>query len=201
MRCRISFGQALEGCARTVNHKWTAALFLTGVLLTGCGEKNDRAAYSAEDGESSRTGQETHGTAETKESDTVRAPIEEASNIPPEERAAILAALNQQIQSFNNKDLDGYMAAISKNPKSFDYDEEKAYVQKVFQTFDAVMEPANITIIQYDQTAQTANVFMNMKSTSKDIKTGKEVSQTTRQMMVFQKEEGSWKQVSLFAME
>jgi DNA segregation ATPase FtsK/SpoIIIE-like protein len=199
--CRTSFGQALEGCARTVNHKWTAALFLTGVLLAGCGEKNDQAAHSAEDGESSRAEQETHGTAETGESNTARAPIEEAKNIPPEERTAILAALNQQIQSFNKKDLDGYMETISENPKSFDYDEEKAYVQKVFQTFDAVMEPANITIIQYDQTAQTANVFMNMKSTSKDIKTGKEVSQTTRQMMVFQKEEGSWKQVSLFAMQ
>lgn len=198
---RTSFGQALEGCARTVNHKWTAALFLTGVLLAGCDEKNDQAAYSAEDGESSRAEQETHGMAETGESTRARAPIEEAKNIPPEERTAILAALNQQIQSFNQKDLDGYMATISENPKSFDYDEEKAYVQKVFQTFDAVMEPANITIIQYDQTAQTANVFMNMESTSKDIKTGKEVSQTTRQMMVFQKEEGSWKQVSLFAME
>ncbi|WP_050179795.1 nuclear transport factor 2 family protein [Domibacillus robiginosus] len=184
-----------------MNNKWTAALVLAGALLAGCGEEKEQAAHSTADGEAGRAEQETHSAGTSDESAAVRAPIEEAEGIPGEEKKAILAVLNEQIQSFNNKDLARYMATISETPKSFDYDEEKAYVEKVFQTFDAVMEPENITIIQYDKSAQTANVFMNMKSTSKDIATGKQVQQTTRQIMVFQKEESGWKQVSLFAME
>ena len=191
----------MEGRAGKLKNKWTAAFLLTGVLLAGCSEKNDQAANSASDGESASTVQETHGTDEAKKGSVVKAPIEEAENVPADEKKAILAALNQQVKAFNEKNIAGYMETISKTPKSFDYEEEKAYVEKVFRTFDAVMEPVNTTIIQYDQTAQTANVFMNMKSTSKDISTGKEVSQTTRQIMVFQKEGDAWKQVSLFAME
>lgn len=191
----------MEGRAEELNNKWTAAFLLTGVLLAGCSEEKDQAANSASDGESASTVQETHGTDESKKDPAVKAPIEEAENVPADEKEAILAALNQQVKAFNEKNIAGYMETISKTPKSFDYEEEKAYVEKVFRTFDAVMEPVNTTIIQYDETAQTANVFMNIKSTSKDITTGKEVSQTTRQIMVFQKEEGAWKQVSLFAME
>ncbi|MET1032281.1 YybH family protein [Domibacillus tundrae] len=186
-----------------MTYKWVPALLLMGALLGACGEeKSDEAANSTSDGETQSSTQETHTAEEEKAGGTsVKAPIEETENVPKEEREAILAALNQQIQSFNEKDIDAYMATISKTPESFDYEEEKAYIEKVFQTFDATMTPENTTIIQYDEDKMTANVFMNMESTSKDLSSGKEVSQKTRQIMVFQKEKDGWKQVSLFAME
>ena len=181
-------------------YKWITPLLFAGALLAGCGEEgSNQAANSASDGETQNAAQETH-TAD-KEMTTAKAPIEEAANVPAAEKEAILAVLDQQIQSFNEKNIDAYMATISENSQSFDYEEEKAYIQKVFQTFDATMKPLHTTIIQYDEKKKTANVFMNIESTSKDIKSGKEVSQTTRQIMVFQKEDTGWKQVSLFAME
>lgn len=183
-----------------MTHKWIPAFLLAAAVLAGCSEEeSNQAANSASDGETQNATQETH-TAE-EETTSAKAPIEEAANVPEEESAAILAVLDQQVQAFNEKNIDAYMATISENPESFDYEEEKAYVEKVFHTFDATMTPSNATIIQYDDEAETANVFMNMESTSKDSSSGKEVSQTTRQIMVFQKEEGGWKQVSLFAME
>lgn len=203
----------------TLTYKWIMALLLTGTLLAGCrdGQQNE-AANSASDGEPANTAtQETHtasderkaGTAADEESNskeesaaqTEKVPIEEAENVPSEEKTAILAVLDKQVESFNRKDIDGYMSTISKTPESFDYTEEKLYVQKVFETFEASMTPLNPMIIKYDEETKTANVFMNMTSTSKDVGTGKKVSQTTRQIMVFQKEEAGWKQISLFAME
>ncbi|WP_156151325.1 Cif family virulence factor [Domibacillus indicus] len=183
-----------------MTYKWVSAFLITSLLLAACSEeKNNGAVNSASDGEPQSAAQETH-TAEERAA-AVKAPIEEAANIPAAEKEAILAVLDKQIQSFNEKNLETYMSTISKNPESFDYEEEKAYIQKVFQAFDATMKPVNATVIQYDESKMTANVFMNMESTSKDVSTGKEVSQTTRQIMVFQKEEDGWKQVSLFAME
>jgi ketosteroid isomerase-like protein len=192
-----------RGRAKTLTYKWVPVLLLMGAMLGACGEEeSNQAANSASDGETQGSTQETHTAEEEKAGGTsVKAPIEETENVPKEEREAILAALNQQIQSFNEKDIDAYMATISKTPESFDYEEEKAYIEKVFQTFDATMTPENTTIIQYDEDKMTANVFMNMESTSKDLSSGKEVSQKTRQIMVFQKEKDGWKQVSLFAME
>ncbi|OMP65828.1 hypothetical protein BTO28_15685 [Domibacillus epiphyticus] len=138
---------------------------------------------------------------EGENTQTGKVPIEEAENVPAEEKKAILTVLDKQVKSFNNKDADAYMSTISKTPESFDYTEEKQYVQKVFDTFDASMTPLNPMIIKYDDETKTANVFMNMESTSKDLSTGKEVSQTTRQIMVFKKEDAGWKQISLFGME
>jgi ketosteroid isomerase-like protein len=200
----------------TLTYKWITALLLTGALLAGCGDdKQNEAANSAGDGEpGDTTTQETHTASdekmdtttadeETNETDkkTGKAPIEEADNVPADEKTAILAVLDKQVESFNNKDVDAYMSTISETPESFDYTEEKLYVQKVFAAFDASMTPLNPMIIKYDDKTKTANVFMNMESTSKDLSTGKEVSQTTRQIMVFEKEETGWKQISLFGME
>lgn len=202
-----------------MTYKWMTVLLLTGTLLAGCGDdEQQEAANSASDGEPANTAtQETHtasdeqknettadeesSTKEKSAAQTEKVPIEEAENVPAEEKDAILAVLDKQVESFNNKDIDSYMATISQTPESFDYKEEKLYVQKVFETFEASMTPLNPVIIKYDEEMKTANVFMNMKSTSKDMSTGKEVSQTTRQIMVFKKEEAGWKQISLFAME
>ncbi|OAH54590.1 hypothetical protein AWH48_08340 [Domibacillus aminovorans] len=203
----------------TLTYKWIIALLLTGTLLAGCSDdEQDEAANSASDGEpANTTTQETHTASDERKNATTadeesnsmeesntkteKVPIEEAGNVPAEEKTAILAVLDKQVESFNNKDIDGYMSTISETPESFDYTEEKLYVQKVFETFNASMTPLNPMIIKYDEETKTANVFMNMKSKSKDVSTGKEVSQTTRQIMVFQKEEAGWKQISLFAME
>ncbi|OLN24056.1 hypothetical protein BTO30_01155 [Domibacillus antri] len=194
-------------------------MLIIGVLLAGCGDdEQTNSANSTNDGEPANTmTQDTHTasddqsegvTADEKSTtnneagtQTGKAPIEEAENVPADEKAAILAVLDKQVESFNNKDVEAYMSTISETPESFNYEEEKQYVQKVFDTFDVSMKPLNPMIIKYEDETKTANVFMNMESTSKDLSTGKEVSQTTRQIMVFKKEDAGWKQISLFAME
>lgn len=200
-----------------VNKTWMA-LLAAGALLAACsGEAEDNAANSVSDGQPASSAQETHTaeennaapdsdsdaekTDESAGTTTAKAPIVEADNVPPEEKDALLAVFDAQIAAFNEKNVDAYMSTISRQAESFDYEEEKEYVEKVFTTFDVNMKPENVTIIQYDEEKQTANVFMNMMSTSKDLATGKEVTQSTRQIMVFQKEPDGWKQVSLFAME
>lgn len=185
------------------------ALLAAGALLAACSdEASNDAANSVSDGQPASSAQETHtaeentaAPADDSGTTTAKAPIVEADNVPPEEKKELLAVFDAQIAAFNEKNVESYMHTISRQAESFDYEEEKAYVEKVFSTFDVNMKPENVTIIQYDEEKQTANVFMNMTSTSTDLATGKEVTQSTRQIMVFQKEPDGWKQVSLFAME
>ncbi|MEK4027897.1 hypothetical protein MKZ02_04940 [Pseudobacillus sp. FSL P4-0506] len=172
---------------------------LAGILLAGCGDeeaKKEKADQSqaAEDPKPAADQPE-----ETKQP-VVTQPIEDVDNVPPKEKEELMKTLAQHVDAFNGKDLDAYMETISKNTER-NYEEERLYVKKVFDTFDAKMEPQHTAIIKYDDKKKEAYIFVAMKSVTKDLQTGKEVAETTRQVMKFNKEKDGWKQTALSAMK
>ncbi|HZG73463.1 MAG TPA: hypothetical protein VEY51_18145, partial [Chondromyces sp.] len=183
-----------------------------GLLLSGCSGEEEAK-------ETENTGQNTEGQTVPVQEDQVTEgseqqvdeqegtsapvaqPIEEAESIPPEEKEALLQALDRHIDAFNAKDLDAYMDTISKNPVSFDYEEEREYMKKMFETFDMKLEPQHVVIIKYDDEKKEANIFTAMKTQAKEVNADKTVEHITRQVSVYRKEEGGWKQISTFAMQ
>lgn len=128
-------------------------------------------------------------------------PIKEASNIPKEESLALLKVVDEHFQAFNNEDLDAYMNTISKNPKSFNYDEEKKYLKNTFDHMDIKMNPKNTIIMKYDEKKQEANVFSEIATTVTDPQSKQTVNSLTRQINTFHKEDGEWKMIATYAME
>ncbi|MGM7634585.1 hypothetical protein [Bacillus sp. Hm123] len=167
--------------------KTIALALLISTTLVGCGAGGKK--------EESKQVEETNET----ENQTVKQPIEEAKNLPPEIKEEIMAAFEQHISAFNAKDLETYIHTISK--ESRDLEEERKYVKKYFDAFDIHMEPQHTKIIKYDEEEQEAHIFIVMKSVTKDLETGKEIEDETRQVMTFKKEEEGWKQAALSAMQ
>ncbi|WP_338751660.1 hypothetical protein [Bacillus sp. FJAT-52991] len=174
--------------------KWIGLALLTSALLVGCGAEEEQ-----EKKEESKQVEEAKPETNETQSQTVKQPIEEAKNLPPEIKEEIMAAFDQHISAFNSKDVDGYLDTLSKNTR--DIEEERQYLEKRFDVYDLKMEPQHTEIIKYDEEKQEAHIFIVMKSVTKDLETGKEVENETRQVMTFKKEEGEWKQAALSAMQ
>ncbi|WP_100332378.1 YybH family protein [Bacillus xiapuensis] len=172
-------------------HKLRFAL-LAGLLLTGCGDNADQQKET-------KLSEESKETKESAAKQTVRKPIEEAANLPPEVKKELMAAFQKHVAAFNAKDLEAYMNTIS--PQTRDLEEERQFVKKRFEAFDMKMEPQQTKIIKYDDKAKEAHFFIVMKSTTKDASSGRAVENQSRQIMQFKKEKDGWKQTALSAMQ
>ncbi|MDS9470299.1 DUF3225 domain-containing protein [Sporosarcina pasteurii] len=117
--------------------------------------------------------------------------IEEAKNIPKEEKEQILLAFDTYISTFNEKDLDAYMETLSENTKSFDLEEERAHTQSIFNEYNLVREVSDVTIVKYAE--EEAQVFSVLKSSLKQLSSGLETNESGRQVTVFTKENNEWK--------
>lgn len=117
--------------------------------------------------------------------------IEEAENIPEDEKKAILEAFDVYITSFNEKNLDAYMDMISDHSESFDKEEELEYIETFFADYDLVRDPTDITIVKYQE--DEAQVFSTLGHKLKQLSSGLEKEESARQVTVFTKEEGNWK--------
>ena len=122
--------------------------------------------------------------------------VEKATNVPADEENAILAAFDEYIAAFNDKDIDRYMNTISKKPKGFNYDEDKLFAEQVFDQTDTKRDVSNVTIAKYD--TDEAQVFANMTTHSLQLETNVEHDSAGRQVTVFIKEDGVWKVTSVF---
>ncbi|TKI53512.1 DUF3225 domain-containing protein [Lysinibacillus mangiferihumi] len=122
--------------------------------------------------------------------------VQKATNVPANEEKAILAAFDEYIASFNDKDIERYMNTISKDPKGFNYDEDKKLAEEVFDQFDAKRDVTNVTIAKYNE--DEAQVFANMTTHSLQVETNVEHESAGRQVTVFVKEDGEWKVTSVF---
>ncbi|WP_313892609.1 DUF4440 domain-containing protein [Psychrobacillus sp.] len=122
--------------------------------------------------------------------------IEEAENIPKQEKSAIIAAFDEYMAAFNEEDIDRYMKSISKKPEGFNYDTEKADVQDVFKQFDTIRTAENVTIVKYDETH--AQVFAQLNVALEQESTGAKLDSKGRQVTVFAKEEGKWLVTSVY---
>lgn len=121
--------------------------------------------------------------------------IQEAANIPADEKEKIIFAFNEYIKAFNDKDLERYKNIISKNAQGFNYDEDVKAVTEVFQQYDVNRTAEDITIVKYSK--ELAQVFSNLTTNTKELETGAELSGTGRQVTVFVKEDG-WKVSSIY---
>ncbi|KZR59834.1 hypothetical protein [Pseudobacillus badius] len=180
--------------------KFMGLALAAGVLLAGCGDDEKEQKEQTEAPPAAEAPKPADDQPEKAKPPVTTQPIEEADNIPPQEKEELMKTFNRHVDAFNSKDLDAYMDTISKNTER-NYEEERLYVKKVFDTFDAKMEPKHTVIIKYDPEKKEAYIFVAMKSVTKDLQTGKEIEETTRQIMTFNKEKDGWKQTALSAMK
>ena len=122
--------------------------------------------------------------------------LKEAEGIPEEEKTAIDAAFNQYINAFNEEDFDSYMSVISKTPVNFKYEDEERYVKQIFDSVDSKRTVDNVKIINY--AGKKADVYAEIKATTKDPNSDKEVTRSGKQVTVFHKKEDGWKVAAIF---
>lgn len=122
--------------------------------------------------------------------------IEEAANVPAEEKEKILAAFNEYIDAFNAEDLDRYGETTSKNAKGFDYNLDLEEAKKAFEMYAINRQADDVTIVKYDD--KEAQVFANLTVDMTEEETNTQVSSAGRQVTVFVKEDTDWKVSSVY---
>ncbi|WP_061810720.1 hypothetical protein [Rossellomorea vietnamensis] len=122
--------------------------------------------------------------------------LKEAEGIPAEEKSAIDVAFNQYINAFNEEDFDSYMSVISKTPVNFKYEDEERYVKQIFDSVDSKRTVENVKIINY--AGKKADVYAEIKATTKDPNSDKEVTRSGKQVTVFHKKDDGWKVAAIF---
>ncbi|MCA1060790.1 nuclear transport factor 2 family protein [Rossellomorea aquimaris] len=123
--------------------------------------------------------------------------LEQAEGIPEEDKTAINAAFDQYINAFNEEDFDSYMSVISKTPVNFKYEDEERYVKQIFDSVDSKRSVDNVKIINY-AAGKKADVYAEIKATTKDPNSDKEVTRSGKQVTVFHKKEDGWKVAAIF---
>jgi ketosteroid isomerase-like protein len=122
--------------------------------------------------------------------------IEEAQNVPIDEREAIIAAFDEYIEAFNAQDIERYIATLSHDPKGFNIEEERKALISAFDTYDVERIAEDVTIVKYSEAE--ANVFATLKVDLVEKETGADLSSVGRQVTVFKKEEDVWKVSSVY---
>lgn len=182
----------------------TAALAL---MLSACSGDDDSAqknSGSIDDGEQTNENGsidhgvkdkgETGGKEEAKEDEDIGfsldgGSIEEASDVPAEQKQAIVAAFNRYIETLNEGDVDAYLETLSSD--GYDLDEERAATDQLLATHELTRTPEDITIVKYSD--KEAQVFTTMETAMKDRESGKQDVSAGRQVTVMANENGKWK--------
>ncbi|WP_262173867.1 nuclear transport factor 2 family protein [Saccharococcus sp. Marseille-Q5394] len=174
------------------------------LVLGACSKKEDATNQgSVNDGEApSEFGSIDHGVDENKVGFNLSGgTIEEAANVPAKEKELIIQSFDTYIHAFNNQDIDEYMGTLSEKPKSFNLDEEREYIESVFDQYELSREAKDVTIVKFDEKTGEAQVFANLVTNMKQKSTGLETSRDGRQVTVFTKEGADWKVNSVYYME
>lgn len=129
--------------------------------------------------------------------------LTEAENISDADKQAVIQTLEAQQEAFNAKDIDAYMETISKEPLSFDYKEERDFVQSMFDAYDMTMDMETKTIIEYNEAEQTATVHIRTKTSVKEAgnESMKPLEDLSNQVVMLRKEDNEWNIIQTFAME
>lgn len=177
----------LQYCAggKGIMKKWLF-LVVAAFMLTACGNTKD-------------SGSEQPSEANQKETvgfEMLGGDIEEAANVPDDEKVKIIAAFEEYIASFNARDIERYGKVLSKNSQGFNYDEELEFITETFKNYDVKKYDSDVTIVKYDENA--AQVFANIDTQTKDIESNEEYLYSGRQVTVFVKEDGDWKVSSVY---
>lgn len=181
------------------------SVIISVLIIGACSKKEDASSNhgSVNDGEvPSEFGSIDHGVDENKVGfNLAGGTIEEAANVPAEEKESILKSFDTYIDAFNHQDIDEYMSTLSENPKSFELNEEREYIETVFDQFELTRDAKDITIVKFDEETGEAQVFANLSTKMKQKSTGLETNRDGRQVTVFTKEGEDWKVNSVYYME
>ncbi|RIW39079.1 hypothetical protein D3H55_01625 [Bacillus salacetis] len=174
--------------------KFMIGLGVSSLLLAGC--NNNENADNTDKPEENTQEEQTEETANPFEEETAAIleeakNMEEAKDIPEEEKQAILDAFNEYIESFNDEDVERYMATLSDTPVNFTLEEEEAAVNNVFDKLDVRRKASNVKIINYQ--GKKADVYAELEVTTKDPNSDREAATTGRQLTIFQKTDEGWK--------
>lgn len=165
------------------------------LVLGACGNKDETKQNDPETGEAAPgNGAIDHGIDDNKVGFSMAGDeVEEAVDVPEEEKTKILAAFDNYIETLNNQDIEGYLATLS--PKGYDLDEERQATEEMLENTTMKREVDNETIVKYKE--DSAQLFSTLKTTFTDIETGVENTPEGRQVTVFNKEDGEWKVFSI----
>ena len=86
--------------------------------------------------------------------------IEEASGVPAEEKEQILAVFNAYMDTFNEKDIDGYLDTLVTR-KIMILKKNGLLWKKQFSEYELNREVSNVTIVKYSE--QEAQVFAKLE--------------------------------------
>jgi ketosteroid isomerase-like protein len=169
-------------------------LGVSSLLLAGC--NNNEGAENTDKPEENAQEEQTDETTNPLEEQTAQileeaSDMEEAKDIPEEEKQAILDAFNEYIESFNDEDVERYMATLSKTPVNFTLEDEEEAVNNVFSKLDVRRKASNVKIINYQ--GKKADVYAELEVTTKDPNSDREATTTGRQLTIFQKTDEGWK--------
>ena len=180
---------------------WVSMAMVSILLLGACsGDKKEPSTQGGvNDGEAPNTNSAIdHGVDENKVGFNLAGEtVEEAANVPAEEKERVLKAFNTYIDAFNEKDIDRYLETLSEHSESFDKEEERVYMtDEVFNEFDLDRVASDVTIVNYSE--KEAQVFARLETSMKQISSGLEIGDSGRQVTVFTKDDGEWKVTSVY---
>ncbi|WP_025785978.1 nuclear transport factor 2 family protein [Sporosarcina sp. D27] len=115
--------------------------------------------------------------------------IEEAANVPTEQKEAIVEAFNRYIDTLNAGDVDAYLETLSED--GYNVDEERAATEELLATHVLTRTPEDITIVKYSDTE--AQVFTSMETAIKDKESEEQDVNVGRQVTVMANEDGNWR--------
>lgn len=119
--------------------------------------------------------------------------IEEAENIPPEERKQVLDSFDRYINTLNEKDIEQYVKTLSE--ENYDIAEERKVLSEQLDEYDIKRTVSNITIVKYND--KEAQVYADIVTNYKQLETGLETNPTGRQVTLFTKKGADWKVASV----
>jgi hypothetical protein len=182
--------------------KYIIVLAMISIFLSACAsEENREGAGSVSDGESSGENSPLeHSVKDQAETDVgfemVGTNIEEAQNVPAEEKKALLETFETYMTAFNEEDIEKYMSVIATEPEGFDYKEEEVTVKETFAQYEVNRTAEDVTVIKYNK--NQAQVFASLDISLKQESTGAELDRTGRQVTVFANEDGEWRVTSVY---
>lgn len=172
------------------------------ILLSACGDEESNKE-SVSDGESpSENNALEHGAKDQNQDksdvgfEMVGNNIEEAQNIPSNEKKALLETFETYMTAFNEKDIETYMSVIATKPEGFDYAQEEVKVKEIFAQYKINRTADKVTVIKY--TKKQAQVFATLSISLEQESTGAKVDRTGRQVTVFANEDGNWRVTSVY---
>ncbi|MGM0843762.1 MAG: hypothetical protein ACQEUT_02210 [Bacillota bacterium] len=172
--------------------KFMIGLGVSSLLLAGCSNNEQGADETDKPEENAQEQTEENPPVDQK---TVlleeASKLEEAEDIPEEEEQAILDAFNEYIESFNDEDVERYMATLSETPVNFELEKEEEAVNNVFSKLDVRREASNVKIVNYS--GKKADVYADLEVVTKDQEGDREATTTGKQLTIFQKTDDGWK--------